>query len=53
MLAATVAATRLDGVLAAATALGLHALAATATESELAESLLDESGNHGGHFWFI
>ena len=48
------AATGLDGVLTAtATALGLHALTTAATESELAERLLHESGDNVGHFWFI
>ena len=43
----------LDGVLTAATTLGLHRLTTTATESELAESLLNKARYHGGHFWFI
>ena len=47
------AAAGLDGVLTATTALGLHRLTAAATESELAESLLDKAGDKGRHFWFI
>jgi len=35
------------------TATGLHALATATTESELAESLLHESGDNVRHFWFI
>jgi hypothetical protein len=37
----------------AVTATRLHALAAATTESELAESLLHESGDNVRHFWFI
>ena len=47
------AASGLDGVLTATTALGLHCLTAAATESELAESLLDKARDKGRHFWFI
>jgi hypothetical protein len=52
-LPAAVTATGLDGVLAAATALGLDGLTTTATESELAQRLLDKSGDKVRHFWFI
>ena len=65
MLAAAVATTSLAGlhggkrhllVLTSTPAVAttrLHALAAAATESELAESLLHESGDNVRHFWFI
>ena len=65
MLAAAVATAGLAGlhggkrhllVLTSTTAVpatGLHALATATTESEFAESLLYESGDNVGHFWFI
>jgi hypothetical protein len=41
------------GVTTAATSLRLHRLTATATESELAQSLLYKPGDKVRHFWFI
>jgi hypothetical protein len=52
VLAATVAAS-LHSVLTTASALGLDRLTATSTESQLAESLLNKSGDKVGHFCFV